>query len=72
MSWWIFLLITSTTITYNSCDKLNVDINDNDKQDFCSNKDDDSLCKNQVCIVEELLLPSIVRIHLMEENGRFM
>lgn len=58
----ILLLITSTTIIRSSCDQSNVNINKNDKQEHCSRQvvgEDDSLCEDQVCIVE--VLPSIVR-----------
>ncbi|CAF2490506.1 unnamed protein product [Rotaria sp. Silwood2] len=45
----ILLLISLTTIGYIFCEKLNANIDINNKQEYCSNKDaDDSLCENQI------------------------
>ncbi|CAF3409744.1 unnamed protein product [Rotaria sp. Silwood1] len=45
----IILLITVTTIRYISCKKLNTNIDINNQQEYCSNKDDaHSICENQI------------------------
>ncbi|CAF5176644.1 unnamed protein product, partial [Rotaria magnacalcarata] len=49
MSLLILLLISLTTIGNISCEKLNTNVNLNNKQEYCSKKDDgNSDCESQI------------------------
>jgi hypothetical protein len=70
MSWLILLLISCIIIICTSCDKSNVNINNDDEKEYYSRKisDDNSLCDDQVC---RRIIDIYCKKNLMEEHGRF-